>query len=212
MSKRVVITGLGVVSSIGIGWQEFWAGLLAGKSGISPITSLDTAEFFTHNGGEVKQFTPAPFIVPERLPSLNRATQMAVVSTELALHDARLTKEFLANNRVGVSQGTTTGAVQTIESINDLLLHGRPVTRERFYQLPTHSPPSEVGKRYATRGPSFMFSTACAAGNYAIGYGYDLIRMNRADLVLAGASDPFSRISFTNVSLASSPRPSADRT
>jgi 3-oxoacyl-[acyl-carrier-protein] synthase II len=197
MNDRVVITGLGVVSSLGIGWQEFWANLLAGKSGISPITSLDTAEFFTHNGGEVKQFTPEPYIEPERLPLLNRATQMAVVSTELALHDARLTKQLLANSRVGVSQGTTTGAVQTIEAINDLTLQGRPVTSERFYQLPTHSPPSEVGKRYATTGPCFMFSTACAAGNYAIGYGYDLIRLNRADLVLAGASDPFSRISFT---------------
>lgn len=197
MNDRVVITGLGVVSSIGIGWQEFWKSLLAGKSGISPITSLDTAEFFTHNGGEVKQFNPEPHIVPERLPYLNRATQMAVVSTELALLDARLTKELLANSRVGISQGTTTGAVQTIEAINDLILQGREVTNERFYQLPTHSPPSEVAKRNATRGPCFMFSTACAAGNYAIGYGYDLIRMNRADLVLAGASDPFSRISFT---------------
>jgi 3-oxoacyl-[acyl-carrier-protein] synthase II len=197
MSKRVVITGLGVVSSIGVGWQEFWANLLAGKSGISPITSLNTAEYFTHNGGEVKQFSPDPYIGQERLPLLNRATQMAVVSTELALQDARLTNELLGNNRVGISQGTTTGAVQTIEAINDLVLQGRPITNERFYQLPTHSPPSEVGKRYATRGPCFMFSTACAAGNYAIGYGYDLIRMNRADLVLAGASDPFSRISFT---------------
>jgi len=197
MNDRVVITGLGVVSSIGIGWQEFWANLLSGKSGISPITSLDTAEFFTHNGGEVKQFTAEPYIVPERLPYLNRATQMAVVSTELALHDAGLTKDLLANSRVGVSQGTTTGAVQTIEAINDLLLQDRPVTNERYYQLPTHSPPSEVGKRCATRGPCFMFSTACAAGNYAIGYGYDMIRLNRADLVLAGASDPFSRISFT---------------
>ena len=197
MSDRVVITGLGVVSSIGIGWQEFWASLLAGRSGISPITSLDTAEYFTHNGGEVKQFSPGPYLAPERLPYLNRATQMAVVSTELALGDARLTKELLADSRVGVSQGTTTGAVQTIEAINDLLLQDRPVTSEHYYQLPTHSPPSEVGRRYATTGPCFMFSTACAAGNYAIGYGYDLIRMNRADLVLAGASDPFSRISFT---------------
>ena len=197
MSDRVVITGLGVVSSIGIGWQEFWASLLAGRSGISPVTSLDTAEYFTHNGGEVKQFSSGPYLAPERLPYLNRATQMAVVSTELALRDARLTKELLADSRVGVSQGTTTGAVQTIEAINDLLLQDRPVTSEHYYQLPTHSPPSEIGKRYATTGPCFMFSTACAAGNYAIGYGYDLIRMNRADLVLAGASDPFSRISFT---------------
>jgi len=197
MSDRVVITGLGVVSSIGIGWQEFWASLLAGKSGISPVASFDTTSQFTHNGGEVRNFKAEAFIPAERLPFMNRATQMAVASAKLAWEDAGLTAREAADHTVGVSHGTTLGAAQAIEDVDLLLIQKQEMKKEVLFQMPTHTAPSAIAREFNCHGPNFMFSTACAAGNYAIAHAYDLIRMNRAHIVLAGASDGVSRIEYT---------------
>jgi 3-oxoacyl-[acyl-carrier-protein] synthase II len=197
MNKRVVITGLGVISSIGIGWKEFWDSLLKGKSGISPIAAFDTSKHVTHSGGEVKNFNPEEFLSLERLKFINRTTQMALAAAKLALNDADLTAQDLARHKVGVSHGTTLGDAQTIEEIDTLLIDNKPVGKDLLAQLPTHSAPSHIAKEYKFSGPNFMFSTACAAGNYAIAYGYDLIKMKRADMVLAGASDAISRIEYT---------------
>ena len=197
MNKRVVITGLGVISSIGIGWREFWDGLLKGKSGISPLAAFDTSQHVTHNGGEVKIFNPEEFLSPERLKFINRTTQMALAAAKLAINDADLTAQDLARYKVGVSHGTTLGDAQTIEEIDSLLVDNKPVGKGLLAQLPTHSAPSHIAREYKFSGPNFMFSTACAAGNYAIAYGYDLIKMKRADMVLAGASDAISRIEYT---------------
>jgi len=197
MSKRVVITGLGVISSLGIGWQEFWKNLLDGKSGISPVTSFDTTNQFTHNGGEVKIFDPELFISKASLKFMNRSTQMALSAARLAFRDSDLTDADLAGRITGISFGTTLGDAQAIEDIDLLLVKDQEINKELFHQLPTHAAPSAIAKEFKLRGPSFMFSTACAAGNYALGYGYDLIRMGRAAIVFAGASDPMSRIEYT---------------
>jgi 3-oxoacyl-[acyl-carrier-protein] synthase II len=197
MNKKVVITGLGVISSIGIGKDAFWDSLLHGKSGISPVSAFDTTHHFTHNGGEVKRFKPEDFIPKERLRFMNRATQMAVASTKLAVEDASLTIEDFSRHSVGVSHGTTLGAAQAIEDVDNLLINNKDVSNELFYQMPTHTAPSEIAREFKCIGPQFMFSTACAAGNYAITYAYDSIRLNRADIMIAGASDGISRIEYT---------------
>ncbi|MFA6054465.1 MAG: beta-ketoacyl-[acyl-carrier-protein] synthase family protein [Thermodesulfovibrionales bacterium] len=198
MNKRVVITGLGVVSSIGIGWKEFWNGLLNGKSGISPVTLFDTSKHFTHNGGEVKDFNPEDFIPLEELKTMSRANRLGLVAAKLAAEDASISQDDMAVPlRKGICIGITSGSVQVIEHINDKLINGEDVEQSLICQLPVHSTPAEIASHLNIQGPGFLFSTACAAGNYAIGYGYDLICLNRADIILAGASDPFSRISFT---------------
>ena len=198
MNKRVVITGLGVVSSIGIGWKDFWNSLLNGKSGISPVTSFDTSDHFTHNGGEVKDFNPEDFIPLEKLKTMSRANQLGLAAAKLAAEDASFSQDDMAVPlRKGICIGITSGSVQVIEHINDKLIKGEDVERSLICQLPVHSTPAEIARHLNIQGPGFLFSTACAAGNYAIGYGYDLICLNRADIVFAGASDPFSRISFT---------------
>jgi 3-oxoacyl-[acyl-carrier-protein] synthase II len=197
MNKRVVITGLGVISSIGIGKDAFWDSLLKGMSGISPVSSIDTTGHFTHNGGELKNFHPEVFILKSRLKFMNRATQMALASTKLAMEDATLTREQLVAYRVGVSQGTTMGAIQAIEEIDQRLVKSETVDKELLCQLPTHTVPSAIARELSLHGPNVMFSTACAAGNYSIAYAYDLIRLERADIMIAGASDPFSRIEYT---------------
>jgi 3-oxoacyl-[acyl-carrier-protein] synthase II len=207
MNKRVVITGLGVISSIGIGWKEFWDSLLKGKSGISPVSSFDTTNHFTHNGGEVKDFKPEDFIPQEQLKFMNRATQMASSAAKLAIEDAGLIPGYLDNHKVGISFGTTLGDAQAIEKIDMLLINNEPINEVLICQIPTHAAPSKVAKKYKFSGPNFMFSTACAAGNYAICYGFDLIRADRAEIMFAGGSDPFSRIEFTGFNQLSAVAP-----
>ena len=197
MNKRVVITGLGVISSIGIGWEEFWDSLLKGKSGISPVSSFDTTSHFTHNGGEAKNFKPEEFIPKDKLNLLSRASQLALVAAKLAIEDAKLLNNYTSNMKIGTCIGITSGPIQVIEHIDDKLIKNEEIREDLIYQLPVNSTPATIAMEFNLNGPNFMFSTACAAGNYAIGYGYDLIRFNRADVVLAGGSDPFSRISFT---------------
>ncbi len=199
MNKRVVITGLGVVSSIGIGWKEFWDSLLQGKSGISPVSSFDTTNHFTHNGGEVKNFRPEEFIPKNRLNSLSRASQLALAAAKLAMKDTNLSNKDISDVKAGICIGTTMGSIQTYEILNELIvLHGRTdFSDELICQIPTHSTPSAVAKEFGIHGTNMMFSTACAAGNYAIGYGFDLIRAERADIILSGGTEPLSKVAFT---------------
>ncbi|MCX7794532.1 MAG: beta-ketoacyl-[acyl-carrier-protein] synthase family protein [Thermodesulfovibrionales bacterium] len=196
MKRRVVITGLGVISSIGIGWRDFWKNLLEGKSGISPVESFDTSNYPTHNGGEVKIFKPEEFISQERLVFLNRTSQMAIAASLLAIRDAGLIGE-INKYRITVSFGTTLGDAQTIEPIDNDLLKATSISKYLCYQISTHSAPSNIAKVLNLQKPIFMFSTACAAGNYAIGYGYDMIMLDKTDIVIAGACDAMSRIEFT---------------
>jgi 3-oxoacyl-[acyl-carrier-protein] synthase II len=197
MPERVVVTGLGVISSIGLGWEKFWEGLLKGRSGISPVTSFDTAAHFTHNGGEVKNFRPEDFIQEEKLPSLSRSSQLGLAAAQLAVKDSGLSAEDFSRLKAGICLGITSGSIQVIEPIDDRLLRHENVDDDLICQLPVHSTTSVIAKEFSLNGPDLIFSTACAAGNYAIGYGYDLIRLKRADIILAGGSDAFSRISFT---------------
>lgn len=207
MNKRVVITGLGVISSIGIGWQEFWNNLLEGKSGISPVTSFDTTNHFTHNGGEVKNFKPEEFISEEKIKLLNRSSQLALAAAKLAIKDSKLSKDILSTSKIGICIGTTTGSIQAIEHINDRIISNEEIGKELISQLPPHTTPSIIAREFDLNGPNFMISTACAAGNYAIGYGYDLIRSKRADIIIAGGSDPFSRIEYTGFNQLSAVAP-----
>lgn len=199
MSKRVVITGLGVISSIGIGWEEFWANLLNGKSGISPISSFDTSNHFTHNGGEVKNFRPEEFIPNNRLSSLSRASQLALAAAKLAVKDADLSASKISAMMAGACIGTTMGSVQAVEKIDEMIIAERDtdISDDLVRQVPTHSTPAVIAREFMLQGPNLMFSTACAAGNYAIGYAFDLIRFGRADIVITGGSDPLSKVAFT---------------
>ncbi len=197
MTKRVVITGLGVVSSIGVGWQDYWQNLLKGMSGISPVTQFDTSDQFTHNGGEVKNFRPEEHFSEHEMRSMNRATQMALVTARMAVQDARVPAVLLKEEMTGISFGANLGAVQAVEDINELIVRNNTMPgNELLSQAVTSATLSIVAKEFGISGGTMMFSTACSAGNYAIGYGYDQIRLGRFDLVIAGASDAFSKVAF----------------
>ncbi|HOD12119.1 MAG TPA: beta-ketoacyl-[acyl-carrier-protein] synthase family protein [Candidatus Omnitrophota bacterium] len=200
--RRVVVTGLGVVSSIGIGWQEFWKNLLAGKSGISKITSFDTSSYDRHYGGEVKDFNPYKFIDKRKADRMGRASQMAIASCNLALSDADFSFARVGRRKVGVFIGTTTGEIARLEqyyktwhSTNKKI----PVPMN-LITFPTYCLSSHVSRYFRLSGPSVVFSNACAAGNYAIGYAYDLIKNGRIELAIAGGVDGISNIVFTGFS------------
>jgi 3-oxoacyl-[acyl-carrier-protein] synthase II len=197
--KRIVITGLGVVSSIGIGKDDFWGNLIKGKSGISKVEAFDTANQFTHNGGEIKHFSPQNFLNKKKVKLMARASHLAIAATKLALKDANLDPKDISSLRTAVCIGTTGGESQEIEKMDAVWVkngHGE-VNRWSIIQYPVNNISSNVSIELKATGINRIFTTACAAGNYAIGYGLDLLQLNKADLVIAGGSDAFSYLSFT---------------
>ncbi len=202
MTGRVVVTGLGTVTSIGVGWPEFWANLLAGKSGIGRIESFDPSKYPCHNGGEVKGFDAAAYMRRLRPDSVGRASQFAVAAAWLAVDDAGLDMAALEPHRVGVAVGTTSGEPNLIEKFNDSFVAGRmdDVGAEFLGQYPCHVIAGHVAEELRLGGVNITIPCACAAGNYAVSHAFDALRAGRADVMLAGGSDAFSRITYTGFS------------
>ncbi|GAB4489626.1 MAG: beta-ketoacyl-[acyl-carrier-protein] synthase family protein [Thermodesulfovibrionales bacterium] len=210
-AKRVAVTGIGVVSSVGTGWRAYWDAIIGGRSGISPVESVDTTLHFTRNGGEVKGFSPEQFLPAEIVATSGRASLLALSAAHLSYEDAGLSETAFDRSRAATCIGATYGPIQAIERVNDELLAGRFPSRDLLAQLPPNSASALVSRHFGLLGPSLMLASACAAGNYAIGCGYDLIRAGRADIVLCGAADPFSRIAFTGFNQLSAVSPDVCR-
>lgn len=210
-AKRVAVTGLGTVSSLGFGWRAYWDSLISGRLGISPVESFDTSLHFTRNGGEVKGFRPEQFLPAEIVSVSGRASLLALTAAQLSYADAGLSETAFDRSRAAVCIGATYGPIQAIERVNDELLAGRQPSRDLLAQLPPNSASALVSRHFGLLGPSLMLASACAAGNYAIGCGYDLIRAGRADIALCGAADPFSRIAFTGFNQLSAVSPDVCR-
>lgn len=196
--KRVVISGLGVISSIGSGHADFWKALLSGKSGISNVRSFDTSQLPVHLGGEIHDFSPAPYFRRQDPAHVERASQLAIAAASLALADAGIDAAKLDGRRAGVSMGTTSGEPLVVEQYNDAKKAGgwESIPGEILPKYPCSAIPSNLAVEYGLRGPCLMIPTACAAGNYAIGYGFDAVRAGRADVMLCGGADAFSRITY----------------
>ena len=198
-NQRVVITGLGVISSLGIGWEEFWKNLLKGKSGISKVTAFDTSEYKNHHAGVVKSFKPGQFIHHSKLRKIPRASKMAIAATKLALKDSGIRLTNIRNSNVGVSMGTTMGESQVIEQ---LIKHSTKkkkweVFPSRALIYPANTITTNIADEFKLRGENIIFGNACAAGNFAVGRAFDLIRLGKCDLMIAGGVDAISRIAFT---------------
>ncbi|MGH7198674.1 MAG: beta-ketoacyl-[acyl-carrier-protein] synthase family protein [Candidatus Omnitrophota bacterium] len=196
---RVVITGIGAVTSIGKGKEAFWNGLIAGRSGVSRITAFDTSEFRTSIGGEIKDFDPLQFIHADNLARYGRASQLGIAATKLAIEDAQLGDHDLMNRSLGVIVGTTNGESKVMESINDRWVNQGwdQIDEMNILQYPGNLIALNIAKELEMEADCVVIPTACAAGNYAIGYGYDQIRTGKRELVFAGGCDAFSRSGFT---------------
>lgn len=195
MSNRVVITGLGAVTPIGIGTDEFWQGMIAGKNGISEITAFDTSSYPHRRGGQIKDFDPAVFLEPEQIERIGRASQLAIVASKMAMGDAGIT--HLSNpRRVGVSLGTTYGEPGILEQEDDLWITGGPQSIGSCVALKNSSylPAINVAVEFGVEGMVETLLNACAAGNCAIGYAFDQIKMGCLDVVIAGGAEGMSRV------------------
>ena len=198
-NTRVVVTGIGVVTSIGIGRDQFWTRLLDGRSGISQVECFDTSQYAVHVGGEVKGYDPATAVRGVPADSMSRASQLAVAAARLALEDAGLAEGQIDPLRAGVSMGTTSGEPANIERFNEAEVAGdrSRIGGEFVRRYPCHTIAAHVGSQIGFRGPNLVIPTACAAGNYAIADATDKLRAGDADVMLAGGSDCFSRITYT---------------
>lgn len=196
--NRVAITGLGAVTSVGLGAPSFCQALQNGTSGVSRITAFDTTGFEHCNGCEVRGFDPQQWV--ERLdPSkLGRATQFSIAAARMAIDDARISVQSLATRSCGVSLGTTEGECQIIERLTEISIREgmRSLDPDLIRQVPANVLSVAVALELGIRGDVITLGTACAAGNYAIGYAYDLIALGESDAMLCGGADTMSRKTF----------------
>lgn len=196
--RRIVVTGLGVLSSVGIGRDEFWKSIIEGKSGISEVSAFDTSLFRCHRGGEIKNFNAEDFISKRRVKFLGKASQVAIAASSMAYNDAGLSLKSYPKTRTGVLIGTTMGEKPLEELVQAWVRGGlKDIDRHRVIQAAVNNISANVAMYFKAQGQNYMFPTACAAGNYAIGYGFDLIRRGDLDCVLAGGADVFSYVAFT---------------
>jgi len=195
---RIVVTGIGVVSSVGTGKDAFWSGLIEGRSGISKISGFDTKEFPTHYGGEIKDLNPEEFLPKEKLQRLGRASYLGMIAARLAIKDAGLDARELDHQRTGVVIGTTMAETQVFQDLNAAWVKDGPEAVEAGWlpQIPAYALSGNIAREFKLEGPNFVIPTACAAGNYSIGYAFDLLRNRDAKMMLAGGTDAFSRIAF----------------
>jgi 3-oxoacyl-[acyl-carrier-protein] synthase II len=198
--RRVVITGLGPITCIGVGKAALWESIRAGRGGISRITRFDTAEFHAHCGGEVQDWDPTQFFPPHRLKRLDRYAQFAVASALLALDDARLPwSQERPQAKVGVSFGTALGGISNAESEHQRFLKkgARGVNPTLALQVFGGSAHSNIAIECGFRGVGTTNSNSCASGVIAVGEAMRYIRDGMADVIVAGGAEaPLSPLTF----------------
>jgi 3-oxoacyl-[acyl-carrier-protein] synthase II len=189
--RRVVVTGIGLVSSLGIGTEANWAGIKAGQSGIESITKFDTTQFATRIAGEVKNFDPLAYIEKKDVKKMDIFIQYAIAASQFAMDDSGLTITPELSRRVGVFIASGIGGFTTIEREHKALLEGGPRKISPFF-IPSaiiNLAAGQVSIRFGARGPNSATCTACSASAHAIGDAFELIKRGAADVMIAGGSE-----------------------
>jgi 3-oxoacyl-[acyl-carrier-protein] synthase II len=189
--RRVVVTGIGLVSSLGIGTEANWAGIKAGQSGIDTITKFDTTQFATRIAGEVKHFDPLAYIEKKDVKKMDIFIQYAIAASQFAMDDSGLTITPELSRRVGVFIASGIGGFTTIEREHKALLEGGPRKISPFF-IPSaiiNLAAGQVSIRFGARGPNSATCTACSASAHAIGDAFEIIKRGAADVMIAGGSE-----------------------
>ncbi len=191
MSRRVVVTGVGLISSVGVGTEANWDGLLAGRSGIATISHFDPALFASRIAGEVKGFDPVQFVDRKDVKKMDVFIQFAVAASQFAVDDAKLAVTPSNADQVGVFIGSGIGGFSTIEREHNELLAGGPRRISPFF-IPAsiiNLAAGQVSIRVGARGPNLATCTACTASAHAVGEAAEIIRRGDADVMVAGGSE-----------------------
>jgi 3-oxoacyl-[acyl-carrier-protein] synthase II len=197
--QRVYVTGVGVVSSVGLGRAAFFRALEAGLSGISPVASFDAAPLGREYAGEVQGFDASDHLTHAEIRRMGRCSAMALAAARMAIADAELRANQLAGPRTAVVLGTTMGEAQILEELDQEWIVGGPgaVTRALIPRYGSTLLPIHVARAIGAQGMVMTLPAACAAGNYAIGFAADLIRAGRADVVVTGAAELLQELQFS---------------
>ncbi|MCF6095811.1 beta-ketoacyl-ACP synthase II [Thermovorax subterraneus] len=189
--RRVVVTGLGVISPVGTGKDKFWNSLLEGKSGIDYITRFECDDFPTRIAGEVKDYNPEEFIERKELKRLDRFTQFSIGAAKMAIDDARLDIEALDPTRMGVVMGCGIGGIETWEEQHKVLLEKGNKRVSPFFipMLISNMASGQISMFFNLKGPNFTVTTACASGTTAIGQAFRMLQNGEADVILAGGAE-----------------------
>jgi len=189
--RRVVVTGVGLLSSVGIGTEANWTALCAGESGIAPITHFDASHFSARIAGEVKGFDPLKFLEKKDVKKMDVFIQYAVAASQFAVDDARLEVTRENADQIGVFIASGIGGFSTIEREHQALLSGGPRRISPFF-IPAsiiNLAAGQVSIRFGARGPNLATCTACTASAHAIGEAFEIIRRGDADVMIAGGSE-----------------------
>ncbi len=191
MSHRVVISGMGVVSPIGIGVKQFTAALFAGENGVDRITHFDPSSYRSQMAGEVKDFDPSRYFSSREAKHMDRFTQLGMVAAEEAIQQVGLEIEKEDLTKIGVLIGSGVGGLGTIEKEKTVLMKRGPQRVSPFLvpMLITDITSAQVAIKYGFSGPNFSISTACATGNHAIGEAFKIIQREDAQVMIAGGSE-----------------------
>jgi 3-oxoacyl-[acyl-carrier-protein] synthase II len=199
VAARVLITGVGVVSSIGLGKEGFFRALEAGTSGISSVEGFDTSSLGRGYAGEVKDFQPRDHLTPAEIRRMGRCSQMALAAARMAIGDAGLGAELLRGPRTAVVVGTTMGEAEILGDLDEAwITRGAGAVRRAL--IPKYGStllPIHIARAIGAEGMVLTLPAACAAGNYAIGFAADLIRSGRADVVVTGAAEIIQELQFS---------------
>lgn len=186
--RRVVITGIGLVSPLGVGIEDNWTGLMEGRSGIGPITRFDTTGYATTIAGEVKGFHPEEFIPKKELRKMDPFLQLGLGAARLGFEDSRLKVTPELAPRIGVIMGCGLGGLTTIEEYHKVLLDAGPKKVSPFFipMLIGNMASGLISIYHGAKGPNLSIQTACAAGTHAVGQAFHMIRYGMADAMATG--------------------------
>lgn len=188
MNRRVVITGVGLVTPLGIGTDESWSAICSGKSGIGPITKFDASDFNTRIAGEVKNFDPADFLPKKEANRIEPHISYSVAASLMAMEDSALKIDSSNAERIGVLIGCAMGGLASLERNIELIQKRGPRRVSPFFipMMITNMAAGQVSIHVGAKGPNASVATACAAGTHAIGEAYNFIQKGYADAMIAG--------------------------
>ena len=191
MNRRVVITGIGLVTPVGLTTAANWETILAGKSGIGPITRFDASGFNTRIAGEIKDFDPSQFVDKKEIKKMDRFIQYAIAATTEALNESGLKITPENAERIGVIVGSGMGGIETIVNTDSTCREQGPNRVSPFF-IPScviNLAPGQISIRTGAKGPNFSPVSACATGTHAIGEAFHIIKRGEADAIIAGGAE-----------------------
>jgi len=207
--RRVVVTGVGLVSPLGTGTDKTWQALLRGESGIATLTRFDVSRYATRFGGEVGDFDPLVFIDRKEVRKMDLFIRFGLAAAELAVADSGIDRDDLRSDRAGTYVGSGIGGMGSIEENHKVLLEKGPDRVSPFFLIQTiiNEASGQISIRYGVKGPNCANATACSTGTHAIGDSFRIIARGDADIMIAGGAEapitPLGLAGFTSIKAVS---------